>query len=113
MMNLEQIATNVFNVLGFFLSEQPWFAAARSITIAAITTVEIGTQAGKVEKDKKKIAAINQIDKSCEELGVYKIVNRSIIMSLVGPAIDTTIWALNTFFPGWNDALKKPQESTK
>jgi hypothetical protein len=112
-MDLEQVVTNTLNVLGFFFASQPWFVAVRGITVAAITTIEIGANTGKIDKDKKKAAAIEQIDKACKELGVYKSINRGIIMSLAGPAIDTIIWVLNTFFPGWNDALKQMQESTK
>lgn len=105
MTNAEKTVNNILNTMGFFFSSQSWFIALKSIISVAITTIEVASSDGKVEKANKKAEAIKQINRSCEQLGLYKLINKNIVMTFAGPVIDTIIWALNTFVPGWDKEL--------
>ena len=67
--------------------------------------MEVAAANGSVEKQNKKAEALKQIDQACEQLGIYKMVSKNVVMTLAGPVIDAIIWALNTFAPGWEKEL--------
>ncbi len=108
MSDVEQTVSTVLNVLGIFFSTKPWFIALKSIVVVAIVTMEVAAANGSVEKQNKKAEALKQIDQSCEQLGIYNMINKDLVMTFAGPVIDVAIWALNTFVPGWNQQLTAP-----
>lgn len=113
MNNVEQTVNNVMGILGMFFSTQPWFTILKNIVAIAITTVEAASATGSIEKQNKKTEAIKQIDQSCEKLGIYKMINKNLVMTFVGPVIDAIIWALNTFAPGWDKELTAANAENK